>query len=111
SKQYHESVDGPATSRQVIDESQLATFRELIRDYMPSLYPHPIRTQTYYEAYTETSTPLIERSEDNENLIIMTGFSGHGFKLATAYGEVAAQLALNEPLDRAAKFLLNSAVE
>ena len=57
------------------------------------------------EGYTKSSRPLVGPlpGAGNENVILLAGFSGHGFKLSPAYGDIAADLALNgsspQPID------------
>jgi sarcosine oxidase len=55
------------------------------------------------EGYTESSRPLVGPLPGNENVILLAGFSGHGFKLSPAFGDIAADLALTgssrQPID------------
>jgi sarcosine oxidase len=57
------------------------------------------------EGYTESSRPLVGPlpGAGNENVILLAGFSGHGFKLSPAFGDIAADLALDgvssQPID------------
>lgn len=40
---------------------------------------------------------IIDTLPDNRDIMVVTGLSGHGFKFATALGEVAALFAQNKP--------------
>ena len=55
------------------------------------------------EGYTESSRPLIGPLPGCEDIVLLAGFSGHGFKLSPAMGDVAADLALDrdtlQPID------------
>ena len=46
-----------------------------------------------------TSTPdehfVIDRAPGHPNVTVVAGMSGHGFKFASALGELASQMALN----------------
>jgi sarcosine oxidase len=46
-----------------------------------------------------TNTPdedfVVDRHPDHGNVVVGAGFSGHGFKFASAIGEVLADLALD----------------
>lgn len=58
-----------------------------------------IRAKGYMDAYTRDNHPLIGASTEIANTILMTGFSGHGFKMSPAIGEIAAQLVTTGSLD------------
>ncbi|OUW83797.1 MAG: N-methyltryptophan oxidase, partial [Saprospirales bacterium TMED214] len=49
-----------------------------------------------------TSTPdenfVIDQLPGHQNVTIVAGLSGHGFKFASALGEIASQLALGLPM-------------
>jgi sarcosine oxidase len=70
---------------------------------MPDLHPDPTRLSVYMEGYTESSRPLVGPLPGAENVVLLAGFSGHGFKLAPAFGDIAADLALDgaseQPID------------
>jgi sarcosine oxidase len=55
------------------------------------------------EGYTESSRPLIGPLPGADNVVLLAGFSGHGFKLSPAFGDIAADLALegtsSQPVD------------
>ena len=42
-----------------------------------------------------------------DNVIVLAGFSGHGFKMCPAIGEIGANLAINEPSPVDIGFLRN----
>jgi sarcosine oxidase len=46
------------------------------------------------EGYTESSRPLVGPLPGNDDVVLLAGFSGHGFKLSPAFGDIAADLAL-----------------
>jgi sarcosine oxidase len=72
---------------------------------MPDLTPDPVRLSVYMEGYTESSRPLMGPlpGTGNDNIVLLAGFSGHGFKLSPAFGDIAADLALDgstsQPID------------
>jgi sarcosine oxidase len=70
---------------------------------MPGLHPDPIRLSVYMEGYTESSRPLVGPLPGHDNVVLLAGFSGHGFKLSPAMGDIAADLALDgaspQPID------------
>jgi len=54
---------------------------------------------------TPDSHFIIDVHPQHERAIIACGFSGHGFKFASVFGEVLADLALNGQTERAIDFL------
>ncbi|QHT61282.1 N-methyl-L-tryptophan oxidase [Paenibacillus lycopersici] len=67
-----------------------------VRRYMPGVVPDIIRGS----ACTYTMTPdehfILDRHPDYPHVAIGAGFSGHGFKFASAIGEILAALAAGE---------------
>jgi sarcosine oxidase len=87
-------ADPDALDRTVpLDEVQ--AFRELVAESFPALYPDPVRVTAYMEGYTRDGHGIVGRLGGEERLTIATGLSGHGFKLAPALGEIAADYAVD----------------
>ncbi|MGW1679704.1 N-methyl-L-tryptophan oxidase [Saccharopolyspora sp. NPDC002376] len=61
---------------------------------LPGVTPHPIRIGTYAEGFTPDEHALLGPLPGHRNATVMTGFSGHGFKLSPVFGEIGADLAL-----------------
>ncbi len=70
----------------------LATTNAAVARFLPELIPTPVRISAYLDAYTNDDHGLVGRLPGTENLILLGGFSGHGFKLAPVIGELAAGL-------------------
>ncbi|MBK0870152.1 N-methyl-L-tryptophan oxidase [Saccharopolyspora sp. HNM0986] len=70
---------------------------EAARRLLPGVVPHPVRIGTYAEGFTPDEHALLGPLPGHRNATVMTGFSGHGFKLAPVFGELGAELALGEP--------------
>ncbi|SFS95921.1 N-methyl-L-tryptophan oxidase [Saccharopolyspora flava] len=62
---------------------------------LPGVTPHPIRVGTFAEGFTPDEHALLGPLPGHRRATVMTGFSGHGFKLAPAFGEIGADLALD----------------
>ena len=95
SRADHLPVEDPNRLNRTVEPGELEVFGQLIAQYMPDLHPDPIRLSVFMEGYTESSRPLVGPLPDNDNIVLLTGFSGHGFKLAPAMGDIAADLALD----------------
>ncbi|MEB3370414.1 N-methyl-L-tryptophan oxidase [Saccharopolyspora mangrovi] len=62
---------------------------------LPGVTPHPVRVGTFAEGFTPDEHALLGPLPGHHEATVMTGFSGHGFKLAPAFGEIGADLALD----------------
>lgn len=60
---------------------------------LPGVHPTPMRVTTYAEGFTPDDHPLVGALPGHPGITLLTGFSGHGFKLSPVYGEIAADLA------------------
>ncbi|MFF3333176.1 N-methyl-L-tryptophan oxidase [Streptomyces sp. NPDC002888] len=98
-------VPDPERLDRTVRPAELDTFRELIGELMPDLNPDPIRLSVYMEGYTESGNPLVGHLPGEDDIIVMAGFSGSGFKLSPAMGELAADLALNGTTNHSVGFL------
>ncbi|MEJ3652676.1 N-methyl-L-tryptophan oxidase [Actinomycetes bacterium KLBMP 9759] len=64
-----------------------------VAEWLPGLVPTPLRVSTHPEAFTGDGHGLLGRLPGAGNVWLCGAFSGHGFKMSTVFGEVAAQLA------------------
>lgn len=101
SAQHHKVVDSPDGVERQVELDELDIFRDMLEKYLIHLHPEPVRLQSYFEGYLADDRPIVQSSPESENVIVMVGFSGHGFKLSSAMGEIGANLALGEkpPVD------------
>jgi sarcosine oxidase len=105
SQALHKPAGDPNQLNRTVRPEELEIYSDLIGRYLPDLHPDPTRLSVYMEGYTKSSRPLVGPlpGAGNENVILLAGFSGHGFKLSPAYGDIAADLALNgsspQPID------------
>ncbi|MFJ1812670.1 MULTISPECIES: N-methyl-L-tryptophan oxidase [unclassified Streptomyces] len=103
SRALHRPAGDPNQLERTVQPEELEIFADLMGRYMPDLNPDPIRLAVYMEGYTESSRPLVGPLPGAENVVLLAGFSGHGFKLAPAFGDIAADLALDgtssQPID------------
>jgi sarcosine oxidase len=105
SRALHRPVEDPNRLDRTVEPGELEIFRELIGGYLPDLHPDPVRLSVYMEGYTGSSRPLVGPLPGAENVILLAGFSGHGFKLSPAIGDIAADLALDGRTDQPIDFL------
>ncbi|MEU0898844.1 N-methyl-L-tryptophan oxidase [Streptomyces massasporeus] len=107
---YHAPVPEPERLDRTVRPEEIGTFHELIRELMPDLNPDPIRLSAYMEGYTDSGNPLVGHLPGEDDIIVMAGFSGSGFKLSPAMGEIAADLALDGTTRHPVDFLAPAGV-
>lgn len=74
-----------------LDRAEVSEFGAKVHELFPGVLPEPSRFSVHFDTYTASRDPIIDRSG---NIVVVTGLSGHGFKLATVIGELACELAL-----------------
>lgn len=75
--------------------AELNKFEWIREGMLPWLSRRPYRVETYVESYTRSMLEYIRPHVENPNVIIMTGFSGHGFRVSPAIGEIGCQLVVD----------------
>jgi len=76
-----------------VDASELVPINEAVSQMLPGLVPTPVRIASYMDAYTTDGHAIVGALPGVDNIYVLGGFSGHGFKMAPAFGQVAAELA------------------
>jgi sarcosine oxidase len=103
SQAHHKPVDDPNRLDRTVAPEELETFTAMVRRHLPGLNPDPVRVSAYMEGYTGSTRPLVGPLPDCDDIILLAGFSGQGFKLSPALGDIAADLALegrtSQPID------------
>src|SRR5205823_4788358 len=67
-------------------------FMPLVRKYLPGLADAPRRASVCLYTNSPDCHFLIDRHPRHPNVVFGTGFSGHGFKLAPAVGQILREL-------------------
>jgi monomeric sarcosine oxidase len=75
------------------DETDLRNF---LSEYMPLANGRLVKGKTCLYTMTPDEHFIIDQHPEYKNLIIATGFSGHGFKFASVVGEIIADLVTNQ---------------
>jgi glycine/D-amino acid oxidase-like deaminating enzyme len=97
------SHDDPIPDPDVLDEHVSAEFRAWARAQLEARLPiyaslPDVGAQVGLYTLTPDAQAVIGRPRGWNGLVVVTGFSGHGFKLAPSVGEGVAQLVLGEPV-------------
>jgi len=87
----------PTNGERVIDPATLKSVREYIAFRFPAMKDAPlIETRVCQYEQTPDSHFIIDRHPDHENVWLVGGGSGHGFKHGPAIGEMMSELILND---------------
>lgn len=87
----------PTTGERVVTAETLKDIREYVGFRFPALKKAPlIETRVCQYEQTPDSHFIVDRHPANENMWILGGGSGHGFKHGPAIGEMMAELILND---------------
>lgn len=87
----------PTTGERVIDPETLRDTREYLAFRFPALKGAPlVETRVCQYEQTPDSNFIIDRDPRNQNVWIVGGGSGHGFKHGPAIGEMITELILKE---------------
>lgn len=73
----------------------LGPINRAVAEYLPGLRPTPVRVAAYMDAYSTDGHALVGRLPGTENVWVLGAFSGHGFKMAPAFGQVARDLVVD----------------
>lgn len=97
-------IDDPEALPRTADAAFARAASAAVQRLLPGLVPAPVRIATYTDGFTSDEHALVGSLPGAANATVLTGFSGHGFKLAPVFGEIAADLALRgataHPIDR-----------
>ena len=74
------------------DPRHLDTVQSWVGRFLPALVPRPVRTVLCADGYTVDETGLLGSVPGLDGVVVAVGFSGHGFKMASSLGAVAADL-------------------
>jgi sarcosine oxidase len=74
------------------DPRHLDTVQSWVGTFLPDLVPEPVKMVVCADGYTVDETGLLGHIPGMDGVVVAVGFSGHGFKMASSLGAVAADL-------------------
>jgi sarcosine oxidase len=74
------------------DPRHLDTVQSWVGTFLPDLVPKPVKMVVCADGYTIDETGLLGCLPGMDGVVVAIGFSGHGFKMASSLGAVAADL-------------------
>jgi sarcosine oxidase len=91
--EFEEPVVDPDTVDRTPTAADTAAVSAFVRAGMPDLDPEPERAAVCLQEYSPDHHFVVEPLRDAPAITVLVGFSGHGFKFASALGEAAADFA------------------
>jgi sarcosine oxidase len=88
-------ADADSIARELTPAEMTETV-ETVEEFLPGLVPDIVRSDAYPDLYTSDSTGLLGPVPGSDRIYCATGFSGAGFKMASALGAVAASETLGQ---------------
>ncbi|MGP4021546.1 N-methyl-L-tryptophan oxidase [Saccharopolyspora sp. 5N708] len=88
------TLDDPAALPRSADPEFARAASAAVARLLPGVTPHPVRIGAFAEGFTPDDHALLGPLPGHRNATVLTGFSGHGFKLAPVFGEIGADLVL-----------------
>jgi len=88
------AVSNPETLDREVHESDEATIRSVLREFIPEADGPLLSMRICMYTNSPDFQFIIDKHPQHENVLIACGFSGHGFKCASAIGQVLAELAI-----------------
>jgi sarcosine oxidase len=84
----------PSTIRRTIDAADEVIMRRAIRRYLPGADGAMADVKTCMYQMTRDEHFVIDHLPGHTNVVVATGFSGHGYKFCSAIGEAVGDLAV-----------------
>ncbi|CAN5648555.1 N-methyl-L-tryptophan oxidase [soil metagenome] len=95
----------PHTIDRNVAPSEIEELRDVLRTYLPGAAGDLRESITCMYTMTPDGHFVIDRHPDYSNVVFGCGFSGHGYKFASAIGEALGELALGETPNQPIEFL------
>jgi sarcosine oxidase len=95
-KHLREAVD-PDEQARPPDAEDAEKLSPCIRDYLSGFADRPVAMKPCIYTLTDDHHFVIDRHPSHSNVFVFSCCSGHGFKYAPAYGDIAADLLADKP--------------
>ena len=86
---YEPDVENLDQLNEVDKYKDIERAAHVVKTYFNNIHPDPVRLSVHMDAYSPDEHPFVGRLDDQSNIIVLGGYSGHGFKLAPVMGEIA----------------------
>lgn len=89
-----EAPDQDSAKENTVDDQDRQLVIDYANEYLPGLGSRLVTSAPCYYTSTPDEHFVIDRLPDHQNVTIVAGLSGHGFKFASVLGELTSQMAL-----------------
>lgn len=84
------ALESPEQLSRDLTETETTRSNDAVQQFLPGLHPGCVRADAYLDLTSRDHKPLLGWDPDRPGIYIAGGFSGRGFKMASAVGEAAA---------------------
>ncbi|MCU9602699.1 N-methyl-L-tryptophan oxidase [Pallidibacillus thermolactis] len=88
-------VDNPKELYRDVYSEEILKLRDSVETLLPAVYPDPVRSNAYMDAYTSDNHAVLGTIPGLKEVVIASGFSGHGFKLAPVIGKIISEIIID----------------
>jgi sarcosine oxidase len=92
-EQYSETIAAEGVAREVTGEETRAMYEQLVAPYLSGATSRCAKAATCLYTATPDFQFVIDRPPGQENVLLVSPCSGHGFKHSAAVGEIVAEIA------------------
>ncbi|MGY8732718.1 MAG: FAD-dependent oxidoreductase, partial [Pirellulales bacterium] len=89
-------ITNPLELDRSLDKEEQACVAGFLRKYLPRVSDHATDHAVCMYTVTCDSHFIIDRAEVDDRIVYAAGLSGHGFKFASALGELLAKMVIGE---------------
>ncbi|WP_269410174.1 N-methyl-L-tryptophan oxidase [Lentibacillus daqui] len=89
------NVPDPGQLDRDVSLDELKEVSEYVKELIPGLIPDPVRASVYMDGYTVDDHSVIGEVPGMNHTFLVSGFSGHGFKMSPVIGSIAADLVID----------------
>ncbi len=86
-------IETPDDLQRAVAFPEVSRICAIVEAIYPDLWPEPIRSASYTDGFTADEHAVIGPIQGLPSVVVGTGFSAHGFKMAPAVGAALADLA------------------
>src|SRR5699024_7370758 len=98
-------VPEPGNLNRDVSLEELKEVSDAVRELIPNLVPDPVRASVYMEGYTQHRQSIVVSVPGLAHTILVSGFSGHGCKMAPIIRSIAADVIVEGKTSRSIEHL------
>ena len=87
------------------NKADITLLTHFLNEFIPGCYDSINEIKHCKYTYSPDEHFILDKLPDSKNVLVATGFSGHGFKFAPVVGEILSELAIEGMTDKPIEFL------